>query len=184
LAPAVLLVLSHPLWAATIIVNETTCRLVDAVTAANDDAATSGCPAGSGADTLVLTANVGLTTPHVFAYSDDVGLPVITSEIVVEGGGFTIERGLAQTFRLMAVAPEGDLTLREVALRNGSTSDDGGAIYNAGKLQLESCSLSGNSAQDGGAITTVSPFITSPESRPSTTRQNSAAARSVSGAAR
>jgi hypothetical protein len=30
-----LLVLSHPLWAATIVVDETTCTLVDAITAAN-----------------------------------------------------------------------------------------------------------------------------------------------------
>jgi len=38
-ALAVLLVVSHPVWAATIIVDETTCTLVDAMTAANTDAA-------------------------------------------------------------------------------------------------------------------------------------------------
>ena len=58
---AVLLVLSHPLWAATIIVDETSCTLGDAITAANTDAAVGGCTAGSGADTIELTTDVTLT---------------------------------------------------------------------------------------------------------------------------
>jgi len=52
------------------------CTLTDAITAANNDTATGGCPAGSGADTITLTADVNLTS----------ALPTITSEITLEGG--------------------------------------------------------------------------------------------------
>ena len=45
---------SGPSQAATIVVDEVTCTLVDAISAANTDTAQGGCPAGSGADTLVL----------------------------------------------------------------------------------------------------------------------------------
>lgn len=55
-----LLVAHSPLAPATITV-EDDCTLVDAVLAANTDAATGGCPAGSGADTIVLTDDVTLT---------------------------------------------------------------------------------------------------------------------------
>src|SRR5437870_6874632 len=52
---ALLLALGQgPALAATLNVNGTTCTLIDAITAANTDAATGGCVAGSGADTLVL----------------------------------------------------------------------------------------------------------------------------------
>ena len=48
-ALAMLLVLfSHPALAAIIVDDETTCTLVDAITAANTDAAVGGCSAGSG----------------------------------------------------------------------------------------------------------------------------------------
>ena len=58
-ALAVLLVLfSHPALAATIVVDETTCTLVDAITAANTDSPVGGCTAGSGPDTIELTTNV------------------------------------------------------------------------------------------------------------------------------
>ena len=43
--------------AATITVNAE-CNLIDAITAANLDTARGNCPAGSGADTIVLTDNV------------------------------------------------------------------------------------------------------------------------------
>jgi len=50
-ALATLLVLSHPLWAVTIQVDETTCTLVDAITASDTDTATGGCRAGARAGT-------------------------------------------------------------------------------------------------------------------------------------
>ena len=56
-AIALLLALGQaPTLAATINVDGASCTLIDAITAANNDVATGGCAAGSGADTLVLSA--------------------------------------------------------------------------------------------------------------------------------
>jgi hypothetical protein len=46
------------------------CTLRDAITAANTDVATGGCPAGSGADTIILTAGAAYTLTEV----DNVGV--------------------------------------------------------------------------------------------------------------
>jgi cysteine-rich repeat protein len=151
---ALLLVLSHPLWAATIIVDETTCTLVDAITAANTDTASGGCPAGSGADTVELTTDVTLTAVVHSDSAGDNGLPPVTSDITVEGSGFKIERsGGAPAFRFFVVWQNGTLSLNHVTLENGVSTYNGGAILNAGTLNLTNSALSGNSSPHrGGAI--------------------------------
>jgi hypothetical protein len=151
----VLLVLSHPLWAATIIVDETTCTLVDAITAANSDSVVGGCVAGSGADTIELTTDVTLTAvnnqPNLWQAN---GLPVVTSDITIEGGSFAIERGVgAPLFSLLEVATTGTLTLADATLRNGYATHVSGAIANSGFTTLTNCVISSNSAtQWGGGI--------------------------------
>ena len=55
--------------------------LADAITAANTDTATNGCPAGSGADTITLGVNITL----------DLYLPDITTEITIEGANYDID---------------------------------------------------------------------------------------------
>ena len=79
------------------------CTLVDAITAANTDTATGGCPAGSGADTIVLPAGSTQTLTEV---NNDTygptGLPVISSVITIAGQGSTIARASgAPEFRLL-----------------------------------------------------------------------------------
>jgi predicted outer membrane repeat protein len=157
LALSALFLLSPPLMAATIIVDETTCTLVDAVTAANLDAATGGCPAGSGPDTIELTVDVTLTTVNNHAVDCDNGLPAVMSEITVEGGGFTIDRdAAAPPFRFFAVEANGKLTLNELTLRDGESNDyyHGGAIGNEGILVIENSTLTDNHVPYGwgGAI--------------------------------
>ena len=51
-----LLTLVHGQGLAATIYVTGACTLIDAITAANTDTATGGCPAGSGADTIVLTS--------------------------------------------------------------------------------------------------------------------------------
>ena len=63
--------------AATINVDGVTCTLADAITAANTDAATGGCTAGSGADIIDLQTNVTLTAVNNTT-SGPTGLPVVT----------------------------------------------------------------------------------------------------------
>ena len=83
-------------------------------------------------------------------------LPQITSEITLEGGGFTID-GDGQ-YRIFNVGSGGDLTVNNVALINGLTTavpfQDGGAgIISYGKLTVKSTLFKGNSShRQGGAI--------------------------------
>ena len=81
-----------PALAATIPVG-CCCTLVNAITAANTDSATGGCPAGNGADTIVLPTGSTQTLNSVNnnTYGPN-GLPVITSAITIDGNGSTIAR--------------------------------------------------------------------------------------------
>ena len=56
------------------------CTLADAILAANHDRAEGDCPAGRGADTIILSQDITLQAE----------LPVITSTITIEGNGYTI----------------------------------------------------------------------------------------------
>jgi len=173
---ALLVVLSHPLWAATIIVDETTCTLVDAITAANTDSAVGGCAAGSGPDTIELTTDVTLTEVNNSGTYGDNGLPVVASDITVEGGGFTIERDAnAPAFRLFAVYYGGTLNLNDVTVRNGQVLTEGGGLLNhKGTLNLTNSTVSGNSAGgSGGGISSYYHSLTVQSDTPPLTLTNS-----------
>src|SRR5262245_34539181 len=112
------LLFASPLYASTIPVTSGSgetggpgCTLRDAVTAANSDAAVGGCTAGSGADTILLTTDVSLTT----ADNGVNGLPIVTTKMTIDGQGHTIS-GNSTTFRILQVAATGDLTLENVIL--------------------------------------------------------------------
>src|ERR1051325_602233 len=90
------------------------CSLIEAIVNANTDAATHpDCPAGSGADTIVLPANTNLTLSAPFGntygqFGSPVGLPPITSQITIEGNGATIARqGNSPAFGLIFVKGNG-----------------------------------------------------------------------------
>jgi CSLREA domain-containing protein len=114
--------------AATILVNTRDsgtggpdCTLRDAITAANEDKVTGGCVAGVGADTIVLEAGA---TYVLTAVDGQNGLPVIASNIEIDGNGARIERSReAPAFRLLYIGPTGVLTLRGLTLANGLTGN-------------------------------------------------------------
>ena len=127
------------------IVVSSLCALSDAITAANTDSATGGCPAGSGADSIGLSADITL----------DAALPPITSEITILGHDKTIDG--AESFRIFTVAAEGALTITDLTLANGLASGSGsaawgGAILNYGRLSVNESNFVNNAAQYGGAI--------------------------------
>lgn len=126
------------------------CTLVNAIIAANEDVRSGGCSAGSGADTLRLTADVVLTAPH----DDDNGLPQVTSEIRLRGFGYSIERAPgAPKFRILDVRRLGDLTLEEVTIANGDSNANGGGIRTRGAVTLRGSTLSNNNSKElGGGI--------------------------------
>lgn len=166
LCMAVLLaaVLATPVYAADIAVDES-CRLADAIAAANSDEAVGGCPAGDGADVIELSADIVL---------EDL-LPPVNSVITLEGSGYTIS-GSGQ-FQILRIET-GELTLNAATLSHGyngwggAISNEGavhifdsqffgnfadaqgGAIYNEGELYISNSSIQYNYAGYGGAIQT------------------------------
>jgi UDP-3-O-[3-hydroxymyristoyl] glucosamine N-acyltransferase len=84
------------------------------------------------------------------------GVPLIDTEITINGYGATIERSSAggtPEFRIFYVVAGGELTLNGLTLRNGWVEGAGGAIWNdAGTLELNDTIVSGNRAFEGGGI--------------------------------
>lgn len=99
------------------------------------------------------------------------GLPVITSEITIDGNGATIERDghgkNVPKFRIIYVENTGDLTLKRTTIRGGHATDCpafpdavgiacGGGISNNGKMKITHSKVTGNTsasrifAQGGG----------------------------------
>ena len=99
---------ARPAYAAAITVDGTTCTLVDAITAANTDTATGGCPAGSGADTLTITADVTL----------DAALPAISSDMTIQGDvatRFVSGNNARQVF----LVNSGTVTFQNLTIKDG-----------------------------------------------------------------
>jgi len=86
-------------------------------------------------------------------------LPTISKNITIKGNGVTIMRdsSTSDKFTLLRINSSGAVTISRVHFKDGQTEYWGGAIYNQGKLTLESCVFSGNrnintNNASGGAI--------------------------------
>ena len=155
------------------------CSLQEAIYSANYDAniapdpahpggidfINTGCAAGNGADTIVLPGGVVTITKPV----DDVdnplgptGTPVIYTTITIEGNGTRIEHTGTTPVRAFAVIANGDLTLRNVYVKNflakggdggiggGGGLGAGGAVYvREAALTIENSTFENNGAQGG-----------------------------------
>ena len=131
--------------------------------------------AASGTNTISLAsgATYDFTAADNYWYGPN-ALPAISSTIVVQGNGATLERdsSLAQTtadaFRFFYVSgglsglAAGDLTLDNLTLANGLAKGGdsnqgggglgaGGAIFNQGNLTLDTVTLSDNEALGGSS---------------------------------
>ena len=173
-----------PAASAGIIVNDATpavnpndgkCTLIEAIIAANTDTpsgnALGECAGGSGADVIHLRA---VTPPYTLVAAHNTvsganGLPPITSDITIDGGGATIQRldGIAvPLFRLFLIGPTGRLVLDHTIVRNGRAqlAGDGaygGAIYNnGGVLELDAAVVRDSVAFcDGGGLISAGPLV-------------------------
>ena len=120
------------------------CSLADAITAANHDLPVGGCARGTGADVIRLNQNIVLNQE----------LPWITSEITVEGFGYTISGN--ERFRHFNI-DGGRLTIRNMALTDGHHAAWGGSILlRSGELTIDDCRISDNSAASNGVLTILS----------------------------
>jgi hypothetical protein len=128
----------------TITVDGATCSLANAITTANSGVDTGGCTGGSaGADTIDMQTDVTL-------YS---ALPLITSQVIIEGNGHTIERssGAATNFSVLTVSSSGNLTLKQATISGGNNATlKGGGIYSEGPLTVENSTITDNNAYQGG----------------------------------
>lgn len=133
-----------------------TCGLADAIRAANADEERGECPAGDGADSITLSADITLEGE----------LPRVLSEITIDGAGYSIS-GDGQ-FRIFYV-DSGALTLQNIHLTGGlahnevsftfvdgvtGRSKSGGAIIaNRGsRLDLVNSRFSANVAEAYGGV--------------------------------
>lgn len=157
-----------PVGAATITVTTTddlvaangVCSLREAVTAANTDSAFGGCPAGSGADVIVLAA--AEYRIDLAGASDDANASGdfdLRSDVTVQGAGADLTRIRGdredRVFDVGTGIPEVPVLARFIGLtiRNGD-AEVGGAIYvgpGAG-LVVEACSIVNSAAVTGGGI--------------------------------
>ncbi len=139
--------------AATIVVDEVHCTLVDAIEAANRNSVVGECAAGDdlndGGDQVDLTSDVTLTAVNNGVDGPN-GLPSVTSAITISGNHHLITRTEARgdpAFRLLHVSATGRLVLNRVTLTGGfamGPSYLGGGLFNLGTVILADGMLSEN----------------------------------------
>lgn len=116
------------------------CSLADQIIAANDDKPAGGCPAGDGTDIIRLHDSVVLSR----------ALPEITSEIVIEGGGHTIDGG--GKHRIFE-ARGGVLHINDLTIIGGEAAKGGALMLSGGaELVFERSVIKDSSAVLGAAI--------------------------------
>jgi len=106
-----------------------TVGLINSINSANSN---------SEADTINLAtgSTYTLTSINNVTYSNN-GLPVITSEIVINGYGSTIARNSTEKFRILSVTSQGNLTINNLTIRDGYNTDSGSNYGGGGILNLE-----------------------------------------------
>ena len=142
--------------ATTITVNNTAdkistdgfCTLREAIIAANKDLASSSgageCPAGSGADTIVLPAGTYTLTRTDNGNEDSSStgdLDIKSSITISPTGPVTITAASGFSDRIFHIH-SGIVAISGVTISNGNSSSDGGGIHNKGTLTLRNSTIS------------------------------------------
>jgi CSLREA domain-containing protein len=141
-------------------VDDQLCTLREAITAANTNTATGGCPAGL----PDIPDAIGFAGNYIITLSGS-QLPTVTTDIGIIGKGTTntiIQANASPNVasnRIFMVSATGTLTLNGVTLANGrcdgscpSGTGDGGAIWNSGNLTIRNSILTGNRSAYGAAV--------------------------------
>ena len=118
------------------------CTLANAINSANNDSSDGGCTAGSGADTITLSANVSLSS----------ALPAISSSMTIDGDGKTID---GKNSRRVLDITAGTVTIKNAVLTKGNAGGAHGGIIRArgANLTLSGVTLSnGQSSNNGGGL--------------------------------
>ena len=143
LATLLALALAQPAQAAAITVNSS-CSISNAIKAAENDTATGGCSAGSGADTITLAQNATL--------SEDP--PDITTDITIEGAGYSLSGD--DKYKFFEVRPAGSVKLNNLTLKKGK----GGNYYLFvvfGSFAMSNSALVDSATDDGWSLIGLAP---------------------------
>jgi hypothetical protein len=156
-APALLVV--NSLVDTAVDLTDATVTLRDAIHAANNDLRVApGESSGSGADEIQFQSGLSGTIP---LHSGEL---LISSDLIITGPGanlLTIRVNVNTFTNLMRLfnVDDGTATIRAVTLSGMTIRDgnpggfsDGGGIFNAENLTVQSCTLSNNFATNGGGI--------------------------------
>lgn len=153
--------------------NNGLCSIEEAIENANDTRSGlkhEDCSAGNpnGADTIVLPENSVFVLKEPFGETQT-GLPSITSRITIKGQGATIKRNIddPDVFRLLRVAPGGNLSLQDVHLSGGTSQQGSGGSVSVeyGTLDIINCTISQSTTLSetvytgGGAIAGIGSTI-------------------------
>ena len=118
------------------------CTLAGQIIAANTDAPAGACPAGQGADIIMLRGDIRLSE----------ALPTISSDLTILGNGYTIDGD--NRYRFFDVEG-GEVNIKNMTLINGSSpGEHGGAIRARGDADVVVAKVTfrNNSAGWGGGI--------------------------------
>jgi len=126
------------------------CALREAIQAANTDSAVDACPAGSGADTIVVPA--GTYTLSVAGAGEDAnatGDLDITADLTINGAGAaTTVIDAADLDRVIEIGLGVTAEISGLTMQNGSAGAAGG-IHNGGSLTISNSVVRDNTATPG-----------------------------------
>ncbi len=106
--------------------------------------------ANSDPDVTTICLDGGYTFTNAATGVD--ALPIITTDIIIEGNGVTLTRSGINNLRFYEIAATGRLTLRDQILLSGSVTGNGGGILNnGGSLTLDNVWLHNGHANGNGA---------------------------------
>jgi CSLREA domain-containing protein len=132
------------------------CSLREAVIAANEDRPVDACPAGNGADTIVLPAGTYLLT--IAGGNEDeaaTGDWDITEDLTLSGAGrattIVDANGLARAFHILDFS---DAHISGVTIRNGNAgaNNGGGILLSSSTLHFTNSRISDSTAVEGGGL--------------------------------
>jgi len=148
-----------------VIASDGWCSLREAIIAANTDTAFNGCPAGSGADTIVFAANLPQPATFVLTRSGANENAASTGDLDIVGTLTINGAGSANTIldgngidRVFEIRPGAHVTISGVTIRNGDPAGDlGGGVKVLGALTMNDSSVesnhSGGIRNEGGNLT-------------------------------
>ena len=128
------------------------CRLRDAITAANLNTVTGGCPAGSpGLDAITFDlGHACLLTQCTIVLAS--ALPAVSQDLMINGSPYNVAISGANQYPVFDVSGSEVVTLSNLSLTNGKSPSGGGIHMNSAMLTLNNVRISGGNSDFGGAI--------------------------------